>query len=103
MKFGLKDDVINKFCDIFNKYPTVEKVIIYGSRAKGNYKRSSDIDLTMFGENISDIDRTNIYFDIDDLLTPYTIDLSIYHQIDNPDLQKHINRIGKVFYQKEET
>ena len=101
MKYGLKEDVIKKICSIFKKYPSVKKVVIYGSRAKGNYKRGSDIDLTMFGDHISDQEQTNIFFDIDNLNTPYTIDLSIYRQIDNEDLQEHINRVGKVFYQKD--
>jgi predicted nucleotidyltransferase len=46
----LKNEKINS---IFNKYNAIEKVIIYGSRAKGNYKTGSDIDLTLIGENIT--------------------------------------------------
>jgi len=62
MKFGLKEEIIKKINGVFEKYPAVDKVIIYGSRAKGNYKRGSDIDLTLFGDRISDRDSTNIFF-----------------------------------------
>jgi predicted nucleotidyltransferase len=46
MKFGLKDETIQKICDVFTRYPQVEKAILYGSRAKGNFHNGSDIDLT---------------------------------------------------------
>ena len=75
-------------------------VIIYGSRAKGNYKNGSDIDLTFIGKNISDRDWSGIFQDLDELPTPYTFDLSILSTIENPDLVDHINRVGKIFYEK---
>ena len=99
MKFGLPQETIQKIKAVFEKYPSVEKVIIYGSRAKGNYKNGSDIDLTVLGE-ITDSDWTKLYFDIDDLLTPYTFDLSLLSTIENPDLVAHINEVGQTFYAK---
>ncbi|OGT46080.1 MAG: hypothetical protein A3E82_08150 [Gammaproteobacteria bacterium RIFCSPHIGHO2_12_FULL_38_11] len=102
MKFGLPDDTINKVNAVFKKYASIEKVIIYGSRAKGNYKNGSDIDLTFIGK-ISDSEWTKIYFDLDDLLTPYTFDLSLLSKIENPNLIAHIERVGKVFYERDET
>lgn len=100
MKFGLKNKTIKAINSVFAKYPAVDKVILYGSRAKGTYQKSSDIDLTLIGEDLTDQDRTNIYFDLDDLLTPYMFDLSMLSQIDNENLKEHIKRVGKIFYQK---
>ena len=100
MKFGLSTDTIEKINAIFAKYPSVEKVIIYGSRAKGNYKNGSDIDLTLIGEKITNQDRTNIFFDLDDLPIPYSFDLSIFSKLDHEDLKDHINRVGKVFFER---
>lgn len=101
MKFGLKEETINKINAIFNRYPAVEEVIIYGSRAKGSQKSASDIDLTLKG-NIASLSELNkISAEIDDLLLPYTIDLSIYSHITNRDLVAHIERNGKVFYKKQ--
>ncbi len=100
MKFGLPDDTIEKINAVFIKYPSVEKVIIYGSRAKGNYKNGSDIDLTMIGDSITNDEYRNIFFDLDDLPIPYSFDLSIFSQLNHADLKDHIARIGKIFYQR---
>lgn len=100
MKFGLKEETINKINAVFASHPVVEEVIIYGSRAKGSEKRSSDIDLTVNGNNLSLSLLNRIASEIDDLLLPYTIDLSVYNQINNEDLLEHIKRVGKIFYKK---
>ena len=100
MKFGLKPETIAKINLVFEKYPEVEEVIIYGSRAKGNYRNGSDIDITLKGKNLTDTTRSKIYWDIDDLNTPYLFDISIFDQLKSPDLEEHINRVGQVFYSK---
>ncbi len=97
-KFGLPEDVIGKIKIVLSHYETIEKVVIYGSRAKGNYHPGSDIDLTLFGKGI-DLGLLNrLANELDDLLLPYCFDLSIYQQIDNPDLCSHIQRVGIPFY-----
>jgi predicted nucleotidyltransferase len=98
MKFGLKKDTISKIVAVFVKYPQVEKVIIYGSRAKGNFKNGSDVDLTLKGPKLSLAVLNKITDEIDNLLLPYTFDVSIYDQISNPDLLDHITGCGQVFY-----
>ena len=97
-RFGLKSEVIEKINSVFSKYPNIEQVVVYGSRAKGNYRLGSDIDLTLIGTDLSYQQLLQIATDIDDLLLPYKVDLSIYKQINNPDLVEHINRIGQQFY-----
>jgi len=98
--FGLSNTSINQLNNIFSQYPDVEKVIIYGSRAKGNYKNGSDIDLTLLGNNINIDILNSIYTAVDDILLPYTVDLSIYQHIDNMALIQHIENLGKLFYLK---
>ena len=85
---------------IFAEYPAIDKVILYGSRAKGNYREGSDIDLTIVGQNLDLNLLTKIENKLDDLLLPYNIDLSILHKIENPDLIEHIERVGIIFYEK---
>lgn len=87
MKFGLTENTIKKINAAFAKYAPIEKVIIYGSRAKGNYKNGSDIDLTLIGEKISDHDFMHIRSDLDDMLTPYSFDLSLFQNIDHAELK----------------
>ena len=98
MKFGLKNDVIKQVNSIFTKHPQIKKVIIYGSRAKGNYKTGSDIDLSLMGEALTLSFVHSVELEIDDLLLPYTFDISIFDNISNPDLIEHINRVGLIFY-----
>lgn len=100
MNFGLKDETIQKIISVFEKFPQIEKAILYGSRAKGNFKKGSDIDLTLVGKNLNLSVINKIELEIDDLLLPYSFDISIYHQITNQELIDHINRIGKTFYLK---
>jgi len=98
MVFGLKDEVIERIRGVFRKYPEIEMAILYGSRAKGEHKPSSDIDLTLKGENLTETIRNQISLDLDDLLLPYLIDISIHAHIGNKDLMEHIDRVGKEFY-----
>jgi uncharacterized protein len=100
MDIGLKNIEIEKINKVFSKYPEVKETILYGSRAKGNFKPYSDIDFTVKGDNINFSIISKIEDDLDDLLLPFKIDLSIFRQISNPDLVEHINRVGKIFYEK---
>ncbi len=103
MKFGLKQTTIDAINSVFNSFTEVDEAILYGSRAKGNYKNGSDIDITLKGKNLNINTLNKISLVIDDLLLPYTLDLSILKQIKNPDLIAHIERVGIVFYEKEKS
>ena len=98
MSFGLSNEIINRIHSVFRKYPEIENATLYGSRAKGNYKPYSDIDLTFEGKKISLNLIYQIAVDLDDLLLPYFFDLSIKEKITNPDLLDHIKRVGMKFY-----
>ncbi|CEN50755.1 MULTISPECIES: nucleotidyltransferase domain-containing protein [Capnocytophaga] len=98
-QFGLEAAVLTSFQNIFEKFENIEKVIIYGSRAKGNFRYNSDIDLSIIGE-ISYDDLLKIELLIDELLLPYKVDLSVFNNIDNSELKAHIERVGIVLYKK---
>ncbi|GHS95174.1 DNA polymerase [Planctomycetales bacterium] len=100
MIYGLPDHAVAKINGVFAQSPVIEKAVLYGSRAQGNYRNGSDIDLTLWGK-ISFPALLNLHTALDDLLLPWTIDLSIYDRIENPALQEHIRRVGKMFYEKE--
>ena len=101
MKYGLKEQTINKIIKVFQSFPEIEQVILYGSRAKGTNKPGSDIDLTIKGKELNLQLINKIDLELDDLLLAYTFDLSIYNQIDNQELLEHIKRVGKEFYHKD--
>ncbi len=100
MRFGLKDETIRKIREVFACYPDVERVLLYGSRAKGNFKPGSDIDLTMFGKTLTMRHLRDIAEALDNRLLPYTIDLSIFAQLEHRELREHIERVGQLFYSK---
>jgi predicted nucleotidyltransferase len=101
MKFGLDAAVIHKINAVFAKYPEIEEVVIYGSRAKGNYREGSDIDITLKGENVSDKTRSKIWLDIDDLNMPYLFDISVFKNLNSESLLEHIQCVGQTLYKKE--
>jgi predicted nucleotidyltransferase len=102
MKYGLPQSAVQKIKVVLSRYPQVETAILYGSRAKSNYKNGSDIDLTLHGTDLSLNVIYKILDDIDELLLPYTIDLSIFNDIRDPEVIEHIRRVGIKFYDKSE-
>ena len=101
MKFGLSEKNLQLICFVFSKYPQIEKVIVYGSRAKGNYKNGSDVDIVLVGGDNLTIDVLyKVVNDIDDLLLPYTFDISLLKYIKDPDILDHIARVGLPLYEK---
>ncbi len=101
MNHGLSDTTVNAIRDVFSRHPQVRKALLYGSRAKGRHKPGSDIDLTLIGDEDLDLDRLfRIMDELDDLLLPYSIDLSLHRDIDDPEVLAHIQRVGGDFYRQ---
>jgi len=100
MKYGLPERTINQICAVLAQYPAVERAVLYGSRAKGNFKPGSDIDLTLHGPDLTQKLCATIAEALDDLLLPYTIDLSVFADLKHPELEAHIQRVGVVFFEK---
>jgi uncharacterized protein len=98
---GLFPEETQKLLEVFEAEPSVSKVILYGSRAKGTYREGSDIDLTLKGEALTTDQLLDLAAKIDDLLLPYEVDLSVFDHIDNPELVDHVNRVGKVVFSHE--
>jgi len=99
MPYGLPPEAIARIHGVLGAHPGIERATLYGSRAKGNYRDGSDIDLCLMGETITLAQQLKIESELDDLLLPYKIDLSRWHALDNPDLIEHIRRVGVVFYE----
>ncbi|MDQ7076085.1 MAG: nucleotidyltransferase domain-containing protein [Gammaproteobacteria bacterium] len=97
-KTGLPAKSIEKIQHVFSHYSEIQQVILYGSRAKGTYRRGSDIDMTVMGDELSGAALLQLEVELDDLLLPYKIDLSLFRQISNVALKEHIERVGVEFY-----
>lgn len=99
--FGLSASTIAQIHAVLKKYPEIEKAVIYGSRAKGNFREGSDIDLTLFGD-VGTNTVADVIDALDDSNLPYLFDVSVFELIENEKLREHIDRVGKVFYEREE-
>lgn len=99
MKFGLSDTVINELGNVFRRHANIEKVLIFGSRLKGNYRAGSDIDLAVVGKNLDYSQLLDIQCEIDDLELLYSIDLVDYQKKKGTPIGDHIDRGGQVFYE----
>lgn len=99
-KFGLSDGTLQKILNVLCQFSSIERGFIYGSRAKGNYKQGSDIDLCLIAPTMDLSSKFKLETNLDDLLLPYKIDLTLFHKIENQNLKEHILRVGKLVYLK---
>lgn len=100
-KFGLEPKIIEDIKNILKKYPEVEKAVIFGSRARGNYRKGSDIDITLFGDKLTNSINTKIFYEIDNLYLIYNIDLINFNTLSEEDkLRQNILDEGVEIYAK---
>lgn len=98
--YGITDLTYQKLINILSEFPQIDKAIIYGSRALGKSREGSDIDLTILGKKLNQNLLNKLSLTIDDANTPYLYDISIYSELTSENLKEHIDKHGKVFYQK---
>lgn len=97
-RFGLSEETIERIRAVFASHPVVETAVLYGSRAKGSHRPGSDIDLTLYGEHVTQRELDVILDELDALDLPYTIDLSLFARLAHAPLREHIERVGVVLY-----
>lgn len=97
--FGLKSSNIESICAILQSFPEIEEALIFGSRAKGNYRKGSDVDMALFGQNVVLDTAQKVAYQLNEETTmPYRFDVLSFADISNPDLRDHIRRVGVVMY-----
>lgn len=95
MKFGLKQTDITYIIKAISLFPEITKVVIFGSRAMGNYKSSSDIDICLKGVNVSLDTMSSLQGELQDKgPLPYQVDIIHYETIESQDLIQHIDEFG---------
>lgn len=98
--FGLRDDDINAIREIIQKFPEVELALIFGSRAIGNYKQGSDVDIALKGIAVNYNTALTISSTLnEETLMPYRFDVLNYNTVQNQDLRSHIDRVDKIIYE----
>jgi len=99
--YGLIERDMKYILEAVSKYPEIEEVIIFGSRAIGNYKKGSDVDIALKGQEINRKTVIRLSNDLnEEYPLPYFFDVLNYNDITNEELKKHIDNIGKVIYKK---
>jgi predicted nucleotidyltransferase len=96
MKFGLADKQVEQISAVL-KNASVSKAVVFGSRAKGNWRKNSDIDIAVWNREVN-VGR--ILMDLDELPMPYKFDVVAYDEINNNALREHIDRVGQIIYSK---
>lgn len=98
-KIHLPQKTIDRLIKIFSTYPEIEKVIVFGSRAMGNEKPGSDVDLAISGLKVTSelVGKIHSYLE-EETLFPYFFDCLHFETLTNPDLRSHILEYGKILY-----
>jgi predicted nucleotidyltransferase len=78
MKFGLEQHIIDKLTAIFEENPQVDKALVFGSRAMGNYRPDSDIDIAIKGQDLNTDDIISMGVAFEEKGITYKVDLINY-------------------------
>lgn len=95
---GLPPGTLARITSVLARFPEVERAVLFGSRAKGNHKPGSDIDLALSGSHLDWCLVGRIYDALDDLLLPYTFSLIEHGATTDPEVAAHIARVGREIY-----
>jgi predicted nucleotidyltransferase len=96
-EFGLDDRTLRLMRGFFEKHPSIGEVRIFGSRAKGNFRSESDVDLAIFGD-VDSVLASLVASELDELPLPYQFDVQAYPSIKHTPLREHIDRVGRPFF-----
>jgi predicted nucleotidyltransferase len=101
--YGLRESDLLEMNKTFKKFPQIEKVILFGSRAKGNSKNGSDVDICLIGNFVSHRTTTSVNAILnEETIMPYHFDVLNFNDLQNNELKEHIERVGKCIFDKNE-
>lgn len=99
--YGISENSYSLILAVFETYPQIETVLIFGSRAKGNFRNGSDIDLAIQGKECSPELALKLSGIINEQTSiPYHVDIVDYNSLKNLELKAHIDRVGIEFYRR---
>ena len=99
--FGLPENSFRKILEALGSFSEIEKCVIFGSRAIGNQKPGSDVDLAIIGKRVSAKTVIDLSAQLNERLPlPYFFDVVDFSHLNHPDLKEHIKKFGRVFYEK---
>ncbi len=95
---GLQLETVEKLRNVFARHPEIQKVTLYGSRAKGTHRTGSDIDFCITAPGWTSSELSRLATELEGLNLPWTLDINLYHFIQLPALREHIERVGVLFF-----
>lgn len=99
--FGLSPEELKLVLLAVNHFSQIEKCVIFGSRAMGNYKKGSDIDIAVFGKEIDSLQILRLSSMLNECFPiPFSSDVVHYDRLTHEPLKEHINKNGIVFYER---
>ena len=102
MAFGLRQQDIDDIVRALQGFPSIREAAIFGSRAKGNHKPGSDVDIAIKGESIDPAVVASLSFVLnEESLSPYFFDVVHFEALSEQELISHIKRVGKCIYSSE--
>lgn len=97
---GLENSDVAAILGILQKNEKIGKIILFGSRAKGNCEAGSDIDLALSGNDLTTNDIIDLSTELEELELPYKLDMVILERIKEKELLDHISRVGIVLFDR---
>lgn len=101
-KFGLTERDMKTIRSVFQSYPEVKTVHVFGSRAKGNYRPGSDVDLAIMNKGVNSTVLSRLIGKFEESNLPYNIDLVDFTKLTKREFIDHISRVGTPFFKQGE-
>ncbi|WP_036904510.1 nucleotidyltransferase family protein [Prevotella sp. AGR2160] len=100
MKYGLEDRYLSELREILASIPEIEEAILFGSRARGDYRRNSDIDLSLTGEQLEQHHIVELRNKLYESRIPYFFDINIFRGLKSKTFIENILHDGVIIYKK---
>ena len=95
MKFGLTEADISYIKQVIAGFKEIESALIFGSRAMGNFKPGSDIDICIKGKGVTYTTVASLKANLEEMgPMPYQVDVVAYDLIETSEIKKHIDQYG---------
>jgi len=99
MSPSLPETAAGLIVSVLSRHPAVEKAALFGSRALERQTERSDVDIALYGP-LTELDVERIALDLEELPLPWRFDLQGYGHIRHPGLRDHIDRVGKIIFER---
>lgn len=100
MPYGLHTEQLIEIQHTIAGNPNVTEAILFGSRAKGNQRSGSDVDIVLKGDQLTFDDILNIGVQFEESYLPFTFDVILFDHIKESELLDHIERVGANIFKR---